>query len=123
MKKMILLFIASVVISSAQADSGRLRLNRITAYTPSDSSTRASCGTVRGDGIAVSRDLFYKNGKKRCGELVQISYKVNGRTVTRKKVIWDTMNSRYYRAADIFMYSSSDARKFGVKTGTIKFLN
>ncbi len=47
--------------------------------------------------VALSRDLFYKNGSKRCGELVTIYI---GHTVYRG-IVWDTTHGRFRRTVDI----------------------
>lgn len=119
-------FIVSLLLAAVVSTGSGLTydLGRISAYSPQESPGRMSCGRARFDAVAVSRDLFYKNGKKRCGEVVVISYRdKSGRTRSVQKVIWDAMNARFNRAADIYMPSYMDAVSFGIKFGKLRFLN
>lgn len=106
---------------------GWIRLYRITAYNPNSGQTDrtpniASCGRVRSGTIALSRDLFYRNGKKRCGEKVKLSYLSAGRWVYESWVVWDTMNARFSHSADRMIgRSRAAAMAFGVRQGRLQF--
>lgn len=106
---------------------GWIKLYRITAYNPNSGQTDrspniASCGLVRPGTIALSRDLFYRNGRKRCGEKVRLAYLMSGRWVYESWTIWDTMNSRFHRSADRMIgRSRAAAIAFGVRQGRIQF--
>ena len=119
-----MMFVVSLLLATLVSTGSSLTydLGRISAYSPQESPGRMSCGRARVDAVAVSRDLFYKNGKKRCGELVVVSYRdKSGRTRSVQRVIWDAMNRRFYRSADLYLPSYNEAIRFGIKTGTIKF--
>lgn len=49
--------------------------------------------------VAVSRDLFYREGSKRCGDVIKI---VIGDEVIMG-VVWDTTHRRFVRTVDIAM--------------------
>jgi 3D (Asp-Asp-Asp) domain-containing protein len=99
----------------------RVRLTRVSAYNAHPSQTDstpniAACGRIRANMIAVSRDIFQRG--RRCGQWVTVVLRSGQRI---RAVIWDTMNARYRNAADILLYSSRDARRFGVQRGWLEF--
>jgi len=101
-------------------------LNRVSAYNAvswqTDSNPNVSaCGPNLPQGqIALSQNLFFKpNGGNRCGQHV-IIHLSNGQVI--KGVVWDTMNSRYYNAADILMPHIHEAIQFGVHSGSLTFV-
>lgn len=76
----------------------------------------ASCGRLDaapGPVLAVSRDLFYKGGRKRCGETIVVT--LRDRVIVG--VVWDTMAARYKSRVDVLMGTVGEARKFGVQKG------
>jgi len=96
-------------------------LSRITAYNPVSSQTDSSpdissCGKNLPNQIALSQDLFFKNGVKQCGLRVDV-YNSHGKLIVKDAVVWDTMNKRYHHAADILMASDTQALQFGVQKG------
>ncbi len=113
---------AAVQAPSTRAEEPTIHLRRITAYTSSSGETDsrpliAACGPIRSGTIAVSRDLFYSHGRRRCGDKATIT---TARGERIKGVIWDTMAVRWRKAADIFVRSRSTALKFGVQRGAIE---
>jgi hypothetical protein len=106
---------------------GWIRLYRITAYNPNSGQTDrtpniASCGRVRSGTIALSRDLFYRHGVKRCGEKVKLFYLISGKWVYETWTIWDTMSARFSRSADRMIGTNrTAAMAFGVRQGQIQF--
>lgn len=116
-KKIIIMSILAAILMTSIAFANRVSLYRVSAYTLHTSQTDSSpnvgaCGLMKAGTIAVSRDLFYRGGKLQCGKSI-ILIDPNGRRYP--KIIWDTMNSRYSRSADILFYSRLDAIKFGVR--------
>ena len=102
-------------------------LHRVTAYNAVPWQTKAdpyiaSCGpNLPKYQVALSQNLFFKpNGQKRCGQKVLIELN-DGRTI--QGIVWDTMNPRYYNAADILMPHISQAVQFGIHQGKIIFVN
>lgn len=89
-------------------------LNRISAYTNSRNETdstpyNTSCGHVNDVKnkfiIALSRDLFFRDGYKwLCGKHATIVY-TDGTKI--EGVIYDTMNARYRRTADVLIRKSN----------------
>jgi len=101
-----------------------IRLRRITAYNPVENQTDsspsiASCGPNLPHQVALSQDLFFRNGKKLCGIKVAV-YDNNGKLLM-KGIVWDTMNPRYTKAVDILLKGTTKAFKFGVHTGYLVF--
>lgn len=103
-------------------------LRRISAYNPvarqTDGSPNiSSCGPNLERQIAVSQDLFFDdNGRKHlCG--VTVTVVTDRGEVFEDYVIWDTMNPRYTRTADILIPSTDEARafRFGITPGTLYF--
>ena len=91
----------------------------VTAYTPSktecdsDPDVTASMQKVRPGGVAVSRDLFESGwvfGKKIYIEGVGVF------------TILDLMNARWENRIDVVMFSSKDAKRFGIKKGRVAAL-
>lgn len=99
-------------------------LQRISAYNAHVAQTdgdpfTSSCGPNLPGQIAVSRDLLFNEAgsKYLCGRTATI---VTSRgEVFPDVVVWDTMNARYTLTADILMDEYSDARAFGITTGTL----
>lgn len=107
-------------------------LNRISAYTNSRNETdstpyNTSCGHVNDVKkkfiIAVSRDIFFRNGYKwLCGKHATIVY-ADGTKI--EGVIYDTMNARYRNTADVLIRKSNltiakkAAFNHGAKVGKI----
>jgi len=102
-------------------------LDRITFYTLSKRETdndpfTASCGPIRevkDTIIALSRDLFFSNGKKICGQKVKL-YLSNDEVI--EGIVYDTMHARYKRSADVLVESRQKALELGVKSGVLEFL-
>jgi len=107
-------------------------LGRISAYTNSRNETdstpfNTSCGHVNDVKnkfiIALSRDLFFRDGYKwLCGKHATIVY-TDGTKI--EGVIYDTMNARYRRTADVLIRKSNitiakkAAFEHGAKVGKI----
>ena len=98
--------------------------NRITAYTAHASQTDsnpmvASCGPNKPNMIAVSRDYFYRKGRKwLCGATAYII--TDDGQVYGPFIVYDTMNSRYYKTVDIYMGKDIErAFEWGVKSGKV----
>jgi 3D (Asp-Asp-Asp) domain-containing protein len=96
---------------------------KVTAYTANASETDstpwlAACGVVKANTVALSRDLFYRSGKRRCGEKVVLLLP-GGRRETR--VVWDTMARRHWRTVDRLVASRREALAFGVRQGVLIF--
>ena len=99
----------------------------VTYYHPvwwqtDDTPFLASCGPLdeapkwQGERIvALSRDLFFKDGHKRCGEHVVLVLKGHG---VIHGVVWDTMNSRFRRYVDV-MYEPFERPKWGITRGLL----
>lgn len=116
-----------------EADSA-LRLERLTAYNPltwqtDDDPETASCGPIRRDGLALSRDLFFDatGHKHLCGAkvmLLVINPDTNTVEALEERVVWDTMHSRYEDTGDLFLDTPDEtlAFDFGVKQGAVVFL-
>lgn len=102
-------------------------LSRISAYTNSRNETdntpfNTSCGHVNDVKnkfiIALSRDLFFRDGYKwLCGKHATIVY-TDGTKI--EGVIYDTMNARYRRTADVLIRKSNItiAKKAAFEHGT-----
>lgn len=108
-------------ISAPPRTGGWLRLSRISAYTASADETDptpsiAACGRIRPGGIAVSRDLF--NRGRNCGKRITVR---TDRGTYFSGFIWDTMNARYRRTADLLVGTRVGAFRFGVTKGHIRF--
>lgn len=98
-------------------------LHRVSAYNAvvnqTDSNPNESaCGpTLPHNQIALSQNLFFTpNGGNRCGEHMNIRL-ANGQIV--HGIVWDTMNARYYNAADILMNGHREAIDFGIQSGNL----
>jgi 3D (Asp-Asp-Asp) domain-containing protein len=117
-----LLALLSAPATGAKQGDRYVELSRVTAYsaevtqTDSDPLTTA-CGKYRLDGIALSPDLFRKPGLN-CGDRIKLELP-DGSVQTR--VVWDTMNKRFTRSADIPMKSRDEAIVFGVKKGKVYY--
>jgi len=101
-------------------------LRRVSAYNAVPWQTKpdpyvSACGPNLPQGqIALSQNLFFKpDGGNRCGQHV-IIHLADGQTI--RGIVWDTMNARYYNAADILMPHINQAVNFGVHQGTLTFV-
>jgi hypothetical protein len=121
-------------LASLDVRGSVIELERITAYNPVRRQTNAdpstsSCGPNRPNQIALSRDLFFDEGRKHlCGvEAVLISVNpLSGEVVdVRHAVVFDTMSARFNRSADVFMPTTdeSSAWAWGVKVGLLVLLD
>jgi 3D (Asp-Asp-Asp) domain-containing protein len=113
---------------SREIENNKIPLNRISFYTLSSQETdndplTTSCGKlkeVKETVIALSRDLFFSNGKKICGKKVKI-YLSNESVI--EGIVYDTMHSRYSNTADILVSSRKKAFSLGVFDGYLEFLD
>lgn len=101
-------------------------LIRISAYNPVPRQTWgdpnvSSCGPNIENQIAVSRDLFFDEyGRKHlCGTLVTVI--TDRGEEFGNYIIWDTMNPRYTKTADIMLphVNEAEAFAFGITTGRL----
>lgn len=111
---------ATALLSVAGAAPAPMTVT-LTAYTASAAETDSTpelsaCGRTRANQIALSRDLF--RVKYHCGDQVRVYRPDTGRWHTY--VVWDTMNARYTRRADILMSSRTAALNFGRRTGQLQ---
>lgn len=89
--------------------------NAVPEQTDSDPHI-ASCGplaAVQGPIVALSRDLFLRDGRKRCGELVIVQ--VGEATIVA--TVWDTMAARFTSRVDVLMETVGEARQWGKQGG------
>ena len=100
-----------------------IELDRITAYNAVEAQTDSdphisSCGTNIPKQVAVSQDILFQTGNKRdmCGREVAIVLE-DGTIVYG--VVWDTMNARYKKTADILVDNHQEALEWGVKKGLL----
>ena len=68
--------------------------------------------------VALSRDLFFRDGHKRCGDLVWV--KVGGESFVG--IVWDTMAARFVRSVDV-LYPVGERAPWGKAQGTIEFID
>lgn len=101
-------------------------LERISAYNAVSSQTDdtphiSSCGPNKARQIAISQDIFFKEGKKHlCG--VRVSVYTSRGEYFKDYVVYDTMNRRYENTADILIDGSvAEARAFGITDGWLVF--
>lgn len=110
------------------------RLDRLTAYNPVPSQTdrdpsTASCGPLRPDTLALSQDLFLDHAGRKglCGKkALVVATDQHGHVVSVEvKTIWDAMNRRYLRSADILIPTPNpkQALAWGVKRGGLAIIN
>lgn len=117
--------LALFCLGHGTAQSDGIRLARVSFYQPVHGQTDASphlsaCGPTKGAWrqIAVSRDLFRSLGG--CGVRVRVTFDrpVAGRRYV-DAVIFDKMNARYARSADVLVGQWEPALKYGVRGGTL----
>lgn len=108
-------------------DSKIIELDRVTAYNAvsqqTDSSPEiASCGRNVKNQIALSQDLFFDDyGRKYlCG--VEAFLVLESGDV-HQVVIYDTMNRRFSKTADLLLDDYEEALAFGVQRGYIVIRN
>jgi hypothetical protein len=114
--------------SLEERKNNKVILNRISFYTLSAQETdkdpfTASCGEikkVKETIIALSRDLFFSNGKKICGKKIKL-YLSNETLI--EGIVYDTTNARYTKTADILVSSRKEAFLLGVQKGYLQFLD
>lgn len=101
-----------------------VELNRVSAYNAvsrqtDDDPLTASCGKIRPQTLALSRDLFFNAGgvKFRCGTVVSVLTE-RGEWF-KDYIVWDTMHSRFSLTADILWHNDNEAEayRFGVTKG------
>mgnify|MGYP000170553376 CR=1 FL=1 len=127
--------VETALTSLGYSSETALRLERLTAYNPvswqtDDDPDTASCGPIRPDGLALSRDLFFDatGHKHLCGAKVMLLV-INPDTdkveALEERVIWDTMHTRYEDTGDVFLDTLDEALAFdfGVKQGVVVFLD
>ena len=108
-------------------DNGyEIELDRISFYNPvfwqtDEDPSISSCGPNRENQIAVSRDLFFDDyGRKHlCGQKVTII--TEDGEVFEDYVIWDTMNERFTKTADIMLPHEDHnvAMELGITSGVL----
>lgn len=114
-------------------DLPRVVLGRVSAYNPVPRQTDgdpnvSSCGPNLPNQIAVSRDLFFDNGRKHlCGAravLVSTDPRTGAVVDVRETVVFDTMNARYTLTADVYLDTTDESLAFawGVRRGVLVIL-
>ena len=89
--------------------------NAVPEQTDSDPHI-ASCGplaAVQGPVVALSRDLFFRDGRKQCGDLVIVQVG----EVTIVATVWDTMAARFTNRVDVLMDTVGEAKQWGKQSG------
>lgn len=68
--------------------------------------------------VALSRDLFYEGGERRCGKRARLRFP-DGRVL--RVIVNDTMNRRFRLRVDVLVHPSEPARAYGIDSARLEW--